>query len=107
MHVHGGVGIDLDGEAHRYFTAAKRLEFALGGTTDQAAHRSARCWPATPPEMTTVRDALLARSEDDRPALLAGDDALDLAGVRRASAAGARTRWPTCSTPTGRRTSGC
>ena len=36
MHVHGGVGIDLDGEAHRYFTAAKRLEFALGGTTEQA-----------------------------------------------------------------------
>ena len=36
MHVHGGVGIDLDGEAHRYFTAAKRHEFALGGTTEQA-----------------------------------------------------------------------
>lgn len=36
IHVHGGVGIDLDGEAHRYFTAAKRLEFTLGGTTDQA-----------------------------------------------------------------------
>jgi alkylation response protein AidB-like acyl-CoA dehydrogenase len=36
VHVHGGVGIDLDGEAHRYFTAAKRLEFTFGGTTDQA-----------------------------------------------------------------------
>jgi alkylation response protein AidB-like acyl-CoA dehydrogenase len=36
VHVHGGVGIDLDGEAHRYFTAAKRNEFTLGGTTDQA-----------------------------------------------------------------------
>jgi alkylation response protein AidB-like acyl-CoA dehydrogenase len=36
VHVHGGVGIDLDGEAHRYFTAAKRWEFALGGTTQQA-----------------------------------------------------------------------
>lgn len=36
VHVHGGVGIDLDGEAHRYFTAAKRWEFALGGTTRQA-----------------------------------------------------------------------
>ena len=36
VHVHGGVGIDLDGEAHRYFTAAKRHEFALGGVTDQA-----------------------------------------------------------------------
>ena len=36
VHVHGGVGIDLDGEAHRYFTAAKKAEFALGGSTVQA-----------------------------------------------------------------------
>jgi alkylation response protein AidB-like acyl-CoA dehydrogenase len=38
VHVHGGVGIDLDGEAHRYFTAAKRFEFAYGGGTEQALH---------------------------------------------------------------------
>jgi 3-oxocholest-4-en-26-oyl-CoA dehydrogenase beta subunit len=36
VHVHGGVGIDLDGEAHRFFTAAKRLEFAYCGATEQA-----------------------------------------------------------------------
>jgi alkylation response protein AidB-like acyl-CoA dehydrogenase len=36
VHVHGGVGIDLDGVTHRYFTAAKRLEFAYGGGTAQA-----------------------------------------------------------------------
>ena len=36
VHVHGGVGIDLDGEAHRYFTALKRGEFDLGGVTLQA-----------------------------------------------------------------------
>lgn len=36
VHVHGGVGIDLDGEAHRFFTAAKVNEFAFGGATDQA-----------------------------------------------------------------------
>lgn len=36
VHVHGGVGIDLDGEAHRYFTSAKRFEFLHGGATDQA-----------------------------------------------------------------------
>jgi alkylation response protein AidB-like acyl-CoA dehydrogenase len=36
VHVHGGVGIDLDGAAHRYFTAAKRLELTLGGATRQA-----------------------------------------------------------------------
>lgn len=36
VHVHGGVGIDLDGVAHRYFTAAKRYEFQNGGATEQA-----------------------------------------------------------------------
>jgi 3-oxocholest-4-en-26-oyl-CoA dehydrogenase beta subunit len=36
VHVHGGVGIDLDGAAHRYYTAAKRLELTLGGATEQA-----------------------------------------------------------------------
>jgi 3-oxocholest-4-en-26-oyl-CoA dehydrogenase beta subunit len=35
VHVHGGVGIDLDYPLHRYFTAAKRNEFALGGATAQ------------------------------------------------------------------------
>ncbi len=47
VHVHGGVGIDLDGEAHRYFTAAKRWEFALGGSTDQAL-RIGRALAAAP-----------------------------------------------------------
>jgi alkylation response protein AidB-like acyl-CoA dehydrogenase len=36
VHVHGGVGIDMDGEAHRYFTTGKLGEFLYGGTTDQA-----------------------------------------------------------------------
>ncbi|MDP3892483.1 acyl-CoA dehydrogenase family protein, partial [Nocardioides sp.] len=36
VHVHGGVGIDLDGVAHRYFTAAKRFEFLFGGATEQS-----------------------------------------------------------------------
>jgi 3-oxocholest-4-en-26-oyl-CoA dehydrogenase beta subunit len=36
VHVHGGVGIDLDSEAHRYFTSAKRFEFSFGGATEQA-----------------------------------------------------------------------
>jgi alkylation response protein AidB-like acyl-CoA dehydrogenase len=35
VHVHGGVGIDLDGDIHRYFAAAKYHEFALGGATAQ------------------------------------------------------------------------
>jgi acyl-CoA dehydrogenase len=35
VHVHGGTGIDVDAPAHRYFTAAKRTEFTLGGATAQ------------------------------------------------------------------------
>jgi 3-oxocholest-4-en-26-oyl-CoA dehydrogenase beta subunit len=35
VHVHGGVGIDTDGDVHRYFAAAKHNEFALGGATAQ------------------------------------------------------------------------
>lgn len=36
VHVHGGVGIDLDGEAHRYFANAKVGEFVIGGATEHA-----------------------------------------------------------------------
>ncbi len=36
VHVHGGVGVDLDGEAHRYFTAGTRYDFEYGGATEQA-----------------------------------------------------------------------
>ena len=35
IHLHGGVGIDLDYPLHRYFLAAKLGEFALGGATAQ------------------------------------------------------------------------
>ncbi|MEU5263973.1 acyl-CoA dehydrogenase [Amycolatopsis sp. NPDC021455] len=35
VHVHGGVGIDVDHVVHRYFAAAKRLEFQLGSATSQ------------------------------------------------------------------------
>jgi 3-oxocholest-4-en-26-oyl-CoA dehydrogenase beta subunit len=35
VHVHGGMGIDLDYHLNRYFVAAKRIEFALGGATQQ------------------------------------------------------------------------
>jgi 3-oxocholest-4-en-26-oyl-CoA dehydrogenase beta subunit len=35
VHIHGGVGIDTDGDIHRYFAAAKHNEFALGGATAQ------------------------------------------------------------------------
>ena len=35
VHVHGGTGIDASYVLHRYFTAAKRAEFTLGGATEQ------------------------------------------------------------------------
>ena len=35
VHIHGGVGIDVEHPVHRYFTAAKRLEFTLGPATPQ------------------------------------------------------------------------
>jgi alkylation response protein AidB-like acyl-CoA dehydrogenase len=35
VHVHGGVGIDMDYPLHRYFLAAKYHEFLLGGATAQ------------------------------------------------------------------------
>jgi 3-oxocholest-4-en-26-oyl-CoA dehydrogenase beta subunit len=35
VHVHGGIGIDTEYPLHRYFTAAKRAEFELGGATAQ------------------------------------------------------------------------
>jgi alkylation response protein AidB-like acyl-CoA dehydrogenase len=35
VHVHGGVGIDMDHPVHRYFLAAKQTEFGLGGATGQ------------------------------------------------------------------------
>ena len=35
VHIHGGVGIDVEGIVQRYFLAAKYHEFALGGATEQ------------------------------------------------------------------------
>jgi acyl-CoA dehydrogenase len=35
VHVHGGVGLDVEHAVHRYFVAAKRNEFTLGGATAQ------------------------------------------------------------------------
>ncbi len=35
VHIHGGMGIDTGHPAHRYFVAAKRTEFELGGATTQ------------------------------------------------------------------------
>jgi alkylation response protein AidB-like acyl-CoA dehydrogenase len=35
VHVHGGVGIDMEHPLHRYFVSAKRNEFTLGAATAQ------------------------------------------------------------------------
>ena len=37
VHVHGGVGVDLTGDAHRYYSMAKYLEFLYGGAHHHAA----------------------------------------------------------------------
>jgi acyl-CoA dehydrogenase len=34
-HLHGGVGVDVDYPLHRYFLWAKKIELALGGSTQQ------------------------------------------------------------------------
>jgi alkylation response protein AidB-like acyl-CoA dehydrogenase len=47
VHIHGGVGIDLDYPLHRYFTAAKHNEFALGGATAQLRRIGAALASAT------------------------------------------------------------
>lgn len=36
IHLHGGAGVDLDGQLHHYFSAATRHEVMLGGVTRQA-----------------------------------------------------------------------
>jgi alkylation response protein AidB-like acyl-CoA dehydrogenase len=38
VHVHGGVGIDVEHSLHRYFLAAKYNEFALGGAGTHVRH---------------------------------------------------------------------
>jgi alkylation response protein AidB-like acyl-CoA dehydrogenase len=47
VHVHGGTGIDEDHPVHRYFIAAKAIEFALGSATDQLL-AIGRTFAATP-----------------------------------------------------------
>ena len=37
LHLHGGISIDLDYPAHRYFLWAKQIEFQLGAATPQLA----------------------------------------------------------------------
>jgi alkylation response protein AidB-like acyl-CoA dehydrogenase len=50
VHVHGGLGIDTSYPVHRYFTAAKHHEFALGGATAQLRRIGADLAQAVPSE---------------------------------------------------------
>ena len=84
VHVHGGVGIDLDGEAHRYFTSAKRYEFLHGGATEQALarrpharRRAGLTWPRPSQQL------LRARAADDHAGLAVRGPHVDLARARR------------------------
>jgi acyl-CoA dehydrogenase len=42
VHVHGGMGVATEYPIHRYFVAAKQIEFALGGATEQRLRIGAR-----------------------------------------------------------------
>ena len=37
MHLHGGVGVDLDYPIHRYYLAERQGELALGGPSSRLA----------------------------------------------------------------------
>jgi 3-oxocholest-4-en-26-oyl-CoA dehydrogenase beta subunit len=50
VHVHGGLGIDVSYPVHRYFVAATRHEFALGGATAQLRRIGAGLARAAPAE---------------------------------------------------------
>jgi len=49
MHLHGGLGVDVDYPIHRYFLRSKALELALGGATPQLV-RLGRDLAETPPQ---------------------------------------------------------
>ncbi|HVM66334.1 MAG TPA: acyl-CoA dehydrogenase family protein [Acidimicrobiales bacterium] len=42
VHIHGGMGIAMEYPLHRYFVAAKQVEFTLGGATEQRLRIGAR-----------------------------------------------------------------
>jgi acyl-CoA dehydrogenase len=42
VHIHGGMGVAIEYPIHRYFVAAKQVEFTLGGATEQRLRIGAR-----------------------------------------------------------------
>ncbi|HWW44712.1 MAG TPA: acyl-CoA dehydrogenase family protein [Acidimicrobiia bacterium] len=42
VHIHGGMGVAVEYPIHRYFVAAKQVEFSLGGATEQRLRIGAR-----------------------------------------------------------------
>ena len=42
VHIHGGMGVAVEYPIHRYFVAAKQVEFTLGGATEQRLRIGAR-----------------------------------------------------------------
>ncbi|MFZ2503201.1 MAG: acyl-CoA dehydrogenase family protein, partial [Nocardioides sp.] len=49
MHLHGSQGVEPTGTAHRWFTAAKRIEFSLGSATEHALALGKLRLPTRPP----------------------------------------------------------
>ena len=50
MHVHGGIGVDVDYPIHRYFLWSKALELSLGGATPQLVRLGQDMARSGPPE---------------------------------------------------------
>jgi alkylation response protein AidB-like acyl-CoA dehydrogenase len=53
QHLHGGLGADVDGPLHRYFTWAKSIELTLGSATRQLIRLGDRL--ASDPEFPSRR----------------------------------------------------
>ncbi|MFN8628521.1 MAG: acyl-CoA dehydrogenase family protein [Candidatus Binatia bacterium] len=52
MHVHGGIGVDVDYAIHRYFLWSKALELSLGGATAQLVRLGQDMARTGPPQLS-------------------------------------------------------
>ena len=108
VHVHGGVGVDTDHPAHRYFLAAKEAEFALGGATGQL-RRIGRELAETPAELdSTSRSPICWCRWSTSPTAVSISRTRSPAGaITSCTRPRSRRRCVTASTRRSHRTSAC
>ena len=70
VHVHGGVGIDIDHPVHRYFLAAKQTEFAFGGATGQLLLHRPRAGGHARSDHVSDMGSPIHRWTPDRPSMI-------------------------------------